>query len=118
VLVRVDENEITKVLLNLLINGIEASGSKEPVAMEVGRLKTPFIKVIDRGCGMSAQFIRNELFRPFKTTKSNGLGIGLYQCRQIVEAHGGRIEVNSREGTGSVFTVWFSDNEQIHSETV
>jgi len=41
-----------------------------------------------------------------------GCGIGLYQCRQIVEAHNGKIEVSSVEGTGSVFTVWFSGNEK------
>jgi len=69
----------------------------------------PFIKVIDHGCGMSPHFIRTELFKPFKTTKSQGLGIGLYQCRMIVEAHGGRIEVSSQEERGSVFTVWFAE---------
>ena len=40
-----------------------------------------------------------------------GLGIGLYQCRQIIEAHGGRIQVSSVEGEGSVFTVWFPDTQ-------
>ena len=50
-------------------------------------------------------FVENRLFRPFRTTKEKGLGIGLYQCKQIIEAHGGRIEVESREGAGTVFTV-------------
>jgi signal transduction histidine kinase len=66
--------------------------------------------VIDQGCGIPAHFIRSELFKPFKTTKSQGLGIGLYQCRKVVEAHGGRIEVRSQEGKGSVFTVWFAES--------
>jgi signal transduction histidine kinase len=57
---------------------------------------------------MTSRYIRTELFKPFRTTKKQGLGIGLYQCRQIMEAHGGRIEVNSREGIGTVFTVWFT----------
>jgi hypothetical protein len=107
----VDENELQKVILNLIINGIEASPPDEEVTIEVGRANAPFIKVIDQGCGMSNRFMRTELFKPFRTTKKQGLGIGLYQSRQIVEAHGGRIEAVSEEGTGSVFTVWFSGTE-------
>ena len=109
-IVCMDENEIQKVILNLVINAIEASGQDKPVEIEVGCSTVPYVKVIDQGCGMSTQFIRSELFKPFKTTKSLGLGIGLYQCRKIVEAHGGRIEVSSQEGKGSIFTVWFAGN--------
>jgi putative PEP-CTERM system histidine kinase len=105
--VHVDENEIQKVILNLVMNGIESSNPLESVAIEVGCTNVPFIRVIDQGCGMSARFLRTELFKPFKTTKKKGLGIGLYQCRQIVAAHGGRIEASSIVGHGSVFTVWF-----------
>jgi signal transduction histidine kinase len=108
-IVCIDENEIQKVILNLLMNGIEASEPNEPVAIEVGRSNEPFLRIIDRGCGISARFLRTELFKPFRTTKRQGLGIGLYQCRQIVEAHGGRIEVSSVEGSGSVFTVRFAN---------
>jgi putative PEP-CTERM system histidine kinase len=109
----VDKNEIQKVLLNLLMNSIEASKPDDPVSIEVGCSNVPFIRVIDQGCGMSAHFLRTELFKPFRTTKEHGLGIGLYQCRQIVEAHGSRIEVSSSEENGSVFTVWF-DNSAIN----
>jgi len=115
-IVRVDENEIQKVVMNLLINGIEASDPYDPVAIEVGCNSAPYIRVIDQGCGISPQYLRSELFRPFKTTKAQGLGIGLYQCQQIVEAHGGRIEVNSVEGKGSVFTVWFYDCAKSQTE--
>jgi signal transduction histidine kinase len=65
---------------------------------------------------MPARYVRTELFKPFRSTKQQGLGIGLYQCRQIVEAHGGKIEVSSEEGNGSVFTIWFSDSEKPHVE--
>ena len=106
---RIDEGEIQKVVMNLLINGIEASGAEEQLQVEVGRSVMPFIRITDRGCGMSPHFMRTELFKPFSTTKQQRLGIGLYQCRQIVEAHNGRIEVSSVEGKGSVFTVWLPD---------
>jgi putative PEP-CTERM system histidine kinase len=109
VIVRADENEIQKVLLNLVMNGIESSAPHDPVSIEVGHSREPFVRVIDKGCGMSSRFMRSELFKPFRTTKKQGLGIGLYQCRQIVEAHGGRIEVSSIEGSGSSFTVWFAE---------
>jgi signal transduction histidine kinase len=59
--------------------------------------------VTDTGCGMSPEFIQKSLFAPFKSTKSGGWGIGLYQAKGIVEAHGGTIEVTSREGAGSTF---------------
>jgi hypothetical protein len=61
--------------------------------------------VEDTGTGMTDEFVRERLFRPFATTKKKGLGIGLYQCRSIVHAHGGELLVRSRPGEGSVFQV-------------
>ena len=63
------------------------------------------VPVRDNGCGMSRDFIDKSLFRPFQTTKKQGMGIGLYHCKTIVEAHGGRIEVESEEGRGTTFRV-------------
>ncbi len=105
VLAMMDAAEIQKVVLNLVLNAREACAGKAPVMVAVGRGDMAFVRVSDDGCGMSEEFIRNRLFRPFETTKKKGFGIGLYQCRQVVEAHGGRIEVESREGEGTVFTV-------------
>jgi putative PEP-CTERM system histidine kinase len=101
-----DEGELQKVVLNLLMNGIEASQTGAPIVVEVGYDGAPYIRVRDRGCGMSPRFVRSELFEPFRTTKAKGLGVGMYQCRQIIAAHGGRMEVSSVEGFGTVFTVW------------
>lgn len=117
-IVFVEENEIQKVILNLLMNAIEASDPNEQIVLEVGCLRVPFIKIIDKGCGISTEFLRTKLYKPFRTTKPQGLGIGLYQCRQIVEAHGGRIEVSSVEGEGTVFTVWFVNSERPAIEIV
>jgi hypothetical protein len=102
----VDREEIQKVVMNLLVNALEATDGKGPVAVEVGTGSSPFIRVSDAGCGIPEEFLRSQLFSPFKTTKKKGLGIGLYQCRQIVEAHGGRIDVESTVGKGTAFTVW------------
>ena len=65
-----------------------------------------FVRVSDNGCGMSGEFIENHLFRPFQTTKKKGLGIGLYQCKTIVEAHSGKLKVNSEEGKGTDFYMY------------
>ncbi|QWV91829.1 PEP-CTERM system histidine kinase PrsK [Geomonas oryzisoli] len=100
-----DREELQKVLLNLFLNAVEASPPEAPIAVEVGCNGTPFVKVTDQGCGMSPRFIRNDLFVPFRSSKRTGLGIGLYQSRQIVTAHGGTIDVSSVEGEGTVFTV-------------
>lgn len=61
-----------------------------PITAEVGFAGAPYIRVAEKGCGMSPRFIKSELFAPFHTTKLSWLGIGMYQCRQIVAAHGGR----------------------------
>jgi signal transduction histidine kinase len=63
------------------------------------------LTVADNGYGMTPEFIANSLFKPFQTTKKNGLGIGLYQSKTIVEAHGGRMEVESAPGRGTTFRV-------------
>jgi putative PEP-CTERM system histidine kinase len=103
---RLDVQEIRKVTLNLLLNACDAVGSSGLIRVSTGRRGADaFLCVEDDGCGMSPAFVREHLFKPFRTTKEKGLGIGLFQCRQIVEAHGGRIEVDSREGEGTAFTV-------------
>jgi signal transduction histidine kinase len=61
--------------------------------------------VSDNGCGMSPEFLSRSLFRPFKTTKKGGIGIGMFQSKAIIEAHGGRVDVNSEPQKGTTFTV-------------
>jgi hypothetical protein len=102
----VDREEIEKVVINLLVNAIESGAPLETLVLEVDGGEQPCFKVIDKGCGMTDDFIRESLFKPFKSTKPKGFGIGLYQCRQIVEAHKGHIDVHSTAGEGTTFTVW------------
>jgi signal transduction histidine kinase len=71
------------------------------------------LTVRDTGCGMSERFVSDSLFRPFRTTKPSGLGIGMFQSRSIVEAHGGKITVSSRPGEGTVFRVFLRANAPV-----
>lgn len=102
---RIDAEEIEKVVHNLVLNAYEAGTPEDSFRIDVGMDDAVFFEVVDQGCGMSDEFIRNRLFRPFQSTKSKGFGIGLYQCRQIIDAHGGHIEVTSKAGEGTSFKV-------------
>lgn len=101
-----DAHSLYKVVFNLIINSLEAMGGGGKLFIRTGifnNLAVIFIK--DTGCGMSKEFINKHLFKPFHSTKSKGLGIGLYQCKEIITAHKGKIEVESKEGEGTVFKV-------------
>ncbi|MDD3294957.1 MAG: PEP-CTERM system histidine kinase PrsK [Geobacteraceae bacterium] len=102
----VNAEQIGNVIRNLLLNALEATGERGLVRVSTGSEDTMvFVRVEDSGCGMTDEFMARELFRPFRTTKKKGLGIGLYQCKQTVEAYGGVIEARSEVGVGAVFTV-------------
>lgn len=92
------------VIGHLLQNATEASDASEPVLLSAQVLGNRVaIEVIDKGHGMSPAFLRDQLFRPFASTKSGGFGIGAYEARQLVQAMGGEIAVTSREGEGTLF---------------
>ncbi len=102
----VDREQIERVVTNLVLNAFEALENGGVVTIRTGANDDRVIvSVSDNGRGMSRDFMGRELFKPFKSTKKKGLGIGLYQCKTIVEHHGGRIEVESEEGVGSSFRV-------------
>lgn len=104
--VKLDREQIQKVLTNLVLNAQEAAGDRGHIRVSTSRENGwVLLSVWDDGCGMSAEFIANSLFKPFQTTKKQGLGIGLFHSKKIVEAHGGRIEVESEKGEGSTFRV-------------
>ena len=106
--IQADADQIRSVLTNLLLNARDALGPGGRIRVrtepEDGRV---VLTVADNGCGMSREFLRDSLFRPFQTTKKKGLGIGMYQARIIVHAHGGSIQVASEEGQGTTVRVSF-----------
>jgi len=103
----IDPGEIQKVITNLILNAREALANGGMIHIKTAYKEGwAILSVSDNGCGMSKEFMEHSLFKPFKTTKKQGMGIGLFHSKRIVEAHGGRIEVESQEGKGSTFRVY------------
>jgi signal transduction histidine kinase len=104
-----DIEQLTEVLVNLVVNACEAMDGDGSILIreEVvnGRDKqVVFIEVSDTGPGIPEALIP-KVFDPFFTTKEEGTGLGLSIARRIVEEHGGRLEVRSKEGSGAAFTL-------------
>jgi nitrogen fixation/metabolism regulation signal transduction histidine kinase len=104
-----DTVQLEQALINLLKNARE-SGS-DPSAIELAMLPAPrgfTIEVRDRGPGFSSAALENALV-PFYSTKETGTGLGLTLCREIVEAHGGRLRIANRDGGGAIVALWLPD---------
>ena len=87
---------------NLILNATEAIADAGTITVETRTENgSALLTVADTGRGMTREFQQQHLFRPFRTTKSRGLGIGLYQCRQIVQQAGGSLVAESEEGAGT-----------------
>jgi putative PEP-CTERM system histidine kinase len=103
-----DPARLEQALAHLVQNAIDASDGEAPVQLRFREVeREALIEVIDRGCGMSPEFIRSRLFHPFASTKEGGFGVGAYEARSLVAAMGGRLEVESREGEGTRFALFF-----------
>lgn len=102
-----DGEQLQSVITNLLVNAREAVAERGTVTVKtLHRGGAVCVSVADDGCGMSPAFVRDSLFRPFSSTKKKGLGIGMFQSKMIVEAHGGNIQVTSDLNKGTTFTVF------------
>ncbi|MDB6136880.1 MAG: zraS 6 [Verrucomicrobiales bacterium] len=103
---QLDGEQIRSVITNLVLNARDATGAGGQITIssrcEASRVQ---LTVGDNGSGMSAEFIRNSLFRPFHSTKKQGLGIGMFQSRMIIEAHQGTLLVESEPHQGTLFRV-------------
>ena len=101
-----DPARLEQVLLHLVQNAVEASGPMQPVTLSCETVNARVaIDVTDTGAGMSPAFVRDQLFRPFVSSKPGGFGIGAYEARLLVEAMGGTLEVASREREGTRFRI-------------
>src|SRR6516225_3936423 len=119
--VLVDKVQIQQVVLNLVRNAVEAMEQSERRELTIGTARDAdgmaVIRVADSGSGIAPE-IAGQLFQPFVTTKSHGLGVGLSISRTIVESHGGRITVapNPQGGTIFRFTVRAVSQEELRDD--
>lgn len=109
-------DEFESALEHVVSNAVEASPAGSNVRLSVekqaGRV---CVRVEDHGAGMSPEFLAHELFRPLRTTKKKGLGIGAYQARAILRGLGGEMEVQSSIGQGSTVSLFlpaYADSER------
>lgn len=105
-----DANLLDQVLINLLVNAIEATKGKSDARITLSAYtksdKKIIIRIEDNGTGMSKE-VQEKIFIPFFSTKKQGSGIGLSLCKQIIMLHKGSIQVQSEEGTGTAFLLRF-----------
>ncbi len=105
-LVRADADGLARAMAHLVRNAIEASPVDQPVMIRLAQDDNEAsIHVVDRGRGMSADFLRNQLFHPFSSTKANGFGLGAHEARLLVQAMGGSLDVESVEDQFTHFTI-------------
>ena len=105
----IDRSQIEQALINLLKNAAEAGGPPEGVAVRLAAVDAGYeIQVLDRGPGIPPELMSKVLL-PFYSTKRTGSGLGLALCREIVEAHGGNLRIEPREGGGTVVACFLPD---------
>jgi signal transduction histidine kinase len=103
-------------MINLLKNAAESGSPASGIAVRIGESHEAgqgdgfLIEVSDRGSGLTDNVLRDALL-PFYSTKPTGTGLGLTLCREIVEAHGGRLSIANRPGGGALVSVWLPSTD-------
>jgi putative PEP-CTERM system histidine kinase len=104
--VAIDPDRLRSALTHLVQNAIDVSGAGQRVLISSRRLGTQLmIEVTDNGPGMDVAFVRDQLFAPFRSTKSGGYGIGAFQTRELIRMAGGDLEVISEKGIGTTMRI-------------
>ena len=104
--VAIDPERLRSAVTHLTQNAIEASYPGASVVISTRRHRDNLvIDIVDRGRGLDSTFIRDELFLPFRSTKSGGYGIGAFQTRELIRMSGGDLEVISEPGTGTTMRI-------------
>ena len=104
--VAIGPDRLRSALTHLVQNALEASPPGDAVRVSTRRRGSQFvIEIVDCGAGMDEAFIRNELFLPFRSTKSGGYGIGAFQTRELIRMAGGDLEVVSAPGAGTTMRI-------------
>lgn len=99
-------DRIERVIGHLVQNAAEATGSKGRIWIRAHReSEDALIEIEDNGKGMSEDFVRNQLFKPFASTKAHGMGIGTFESREYIREIGGSLQVLSKEGVGTTFSI-------------
>ncbi len=112
--IQLDGDQFSKVIANLVLNATEAVTRGGRIRIATAQQNGWVVLTVDdNGCGMTNDFVSRSLFRPFQTTKERGLGIGMFQSKMIVEAHGGRIAVASTPGKGTTFNVFLPTSARV-----
>jgi len=97
---------VERVLGHVVQNAFDASPADARVSLRLDRQGSQArVQIADRGSGMSEDFIQNRLFKPFQTTKANGMGIGAYESYQYLQELGGKITVESKLDQGTTVTI-------------
>jgi signal transduction histidine kinase len=116
--VRMKRDQIQQVLLNVILNAQQACGEHGAIEIRTSSGEgSAIITISDNGSGISPSVLRT-LFHPFQTTKKEGFGVGLYECKRIVEAHEGTMCIESQVGHGTTvrITLPFASEINVLSE--
>lgn len=101
-----DPSRLERVLGHLVQNAIEATPKNGFVKLQLKQqTEWAIIEIKDNGHGMSEQFIREKLFAPFESTKTAGMGIGVFESKEYIESIGGKLQVSSKESKGTIFSI-------------
>ena len=105
--VSADPDRLLMTLVHIVKNAQEATSNEGFIDVTLSlENNTAIINIEDNGSGMSEEFLKNQFFKPFSTTKSGkGMGIGVYQSKEYIESIGGSVSVDSTEGAGTQFTI-------------